>query len=178
MTAAPPRIFLIGYRGTGKSTVAQRLASLLGYEAIDADDELESRAGQSIADIFSQSGEQAFRDLESQVLMDLCRRNQAVIALGGGVVLREENRNAIAGAGGPVVWLTATPQAILRRLEVDPTTSTRRPNLTSAGGVDEILQLLQVRLPLYRECATLEVDTEGKSPDMIAEEIVARLAST
>lgn len=172
----PSRILLIGYRGTGKSTVARRLAELLAYECADADDEIELRAGKTVADIFAESGEGGFRDLESQVLVDLCRRPRAVVSLGGGIVLRPVNRERIARAGVPVVWLTARPKTILARVSSDTTTTSRRPNLTAGGGLPEIERLLQQRLPLYRECATLEVDTERKTPEQIAHEI-ARLVA-
>ena len=172
----PSRIFLIGYRGTGKTSVARRLASALAYEAIDADDQIEARAGKTIAAIFAESGEAAFRDLESQVLADLVRRARAVVSLGGGVVLRSENRVLLRQAGDAVVWLTASPETILRRVAADATTSARRPNLTAGGGLAEIEQLLRQRLPCYRECATLEVDTEGKTPEDVAAEIVRLVA--
>lgn len=165
---------LIGYRGTGKTTVARQLALALGWDWVDADVEVELRAGRSIAAIFADSGEAAFRDLESQVLADLVTRDRAVVALGGGVVLRPENRARLA-EGGPVVWLRADPETILARVEADATTAARRPQLTSRGGLEEVRQLLAQREPWYRQCASLEVDTRGKSPAEIAAEIVAAL---
>ena len=99
-------LLLIGYRGTGKTTVARLLAERLGWQWLDADEELERRAGKTIAAIFADEGESAFRDLESQVLADLVQRDRHIIALGGGVVLRPENRALIKQAG-TVVWLTA-----------------------------------------------------------------------
>lgn len=165
---------LIGYRGTGKTTVARQLALALGWDWVDADVEVELRAGRSIAAIFADSGEAAFRDLESQVLANLVTRDRAVLALGGGVVLRPENRARLA-EGGPVVWLRADPETILARVEADATTAARRPQLTSRGGLEEVRQLLAQREPWYRQCASLEVDTRGKSPAEIAAEIVAAL---
>jgi shikimate kinase len=164
-------LLLIGYRGTGKSAVAQHLALALAYDWVDADVELELRAGRSIAAIFADSGEAAFRDLESAELAELVRRKRTVIALGGGVVLRDENR-ALLRCGGKVVWLTADPETIHDRLAEDPVSSARRPPLTSAGGLEEIRQLLAVRTPLYRECAELVVD---KSPAEVAAEILRQL---
>lgn len=170
----PTKITLIGYRGTGKTTVARLLAGALGYRWVDADDEVEKRAGATIAEIFAESGERGFRDREARVVADLCRLERAVLALGGGAVLRHANREVIRSAGGPVVWLTASPQTILDRLAADAATTSRRPDLT-VGGLAEIEQLLETRLPLYRECATLVVDTEGKTPQTIADEILGRL---
>jgi shikimate kinase len=167
-------IALIGFRGAGKTTVAAVLARRLGWDWIDADVEIERRAGKSIADIFADSGEPAFRELEAAVVADLCRRDRAVLALGGGAVLRDDNRRAIRGCGA-VVWLRASVEAIARRIAADPATSARRPNLTAAGGREEIERLLEVRTPSYQACATLEVDTEDKSPVEISEEILVAL---
>jgi shikimate kinase len=167
-------IALIGYRGTGKTTVAQQLALRLGWDWVDADVEVELRAGKSIAAIFADDGEAAFRDLETGVVETLCARERAILALGGGAILREDNRTAIARCGA-VVWLQASVETIHRRLAEDATTATRRPNLTNSSGQQEIAEVLKVRTPIYRACATLEVDTEGKTPGAIADEIVAAL---
>ena len=105
----------------------------------------------------------------------LVRKRRIVIGLGGGAVLREGNRQAIRGAGGAVVWLTASVPTILARLADDTATASRRPNLTESGGREEVEALLAARTPLYRECATLIVDTEGKSAAEVADEIAARL---
>ncbi len=167
-------IALIGYRGTGKTTVAQLLAARLGYDWIDADVEVEQRAGKSIAAIFEASGEEAFRDLEAEVVADLCLREQTVLALGGGAILRDTNQECLAQCQ-QIVWLQATAETIAQRLSTDPTTALRRPNLTNRGGRHEIEQMLAVRDPIYRACATLEVDTDGKDPAEIVEEIVGSL---
>ncbi len=168
---------LIGYRGTGKTTVAQCLARRLSYDWVDADVELELRAGKSIAAIFSDSGEQAFRDLEAEIVAELCQRTNTVLALGGGAILRESNRASIARCS-PVVWLHASAEVIAARILGDPTTAQRRPNLTNRGGQHEIEQLLLEREPIYRACATLEVDTEDKDPAEIADEIVAAIQAS
>jgi shikimate kinase len=167
-------VALIGYRGTGKTTIAQRLAARLGWDWIDADAEVELKAGKSIASIFADDGEAAFRDLESAVVHELCRRTRVVLALGGGAVGREANRAAIARCGA-VVWLQASPATLEKRIAGDSTTRARRPNLTHLGGREEIERLLAGRTPHYRGCATLEVDTEDKPPGEIVEEILAAL---
>lgn len=165
---------LIGYRGTGKSTVARHLALALGWDWIDADVELELRAGKSISAIFADDGELAFRDLESQVLADLVRRERVVLAAGGGVVLREANRKLLKEFTR-VVWLQASAETIVARIATDATTTGRRPNLTVRGGADEVIQLLRERLPLYEQCADLTIDTEQRTPGEIAADIVQRL---
>ncbi len=167
-------IFLIGYRGTGKTTVGRLVAERLGCESIDADDEIERRAGKSVAAIFADDGEAVFRDLEAQVVADLSRRTKLVVAPGGGAVLRHTTRDAMRAAG-PVVWLTASVDTIAARLAADAATGNRRPNLTASGGRAEIEALLAERTPIYRACATVVVDTEGKSPAEVADDVIARL---
>jgi shikimate kinase len=168
-------IALIGYRGTGKTTVAQQLALRIAWDWVDADVEVELRAGKSIAAIFADESEEAFRDLESEVVKSLCVRERTIVALGGGAVLREVNRAAIARCGA-IIWLQASVESIERRLADDASTATRRPNLTKSSGQQEIAEVLAARTPIYRACATLEVDTERKTPGQIADEIVGSLA--
>lgn len=165
---------LIGYRATGKTTLARLLAERLGWDWIDADVEVERRAGKAIARIFAEDGEPAFRDIEAQVTADLLQRGSLVLAAGGGAPLRPETRQAMRTAG-KVVWLTARPETIHARMSGDATTASRRPNLTDRSALDEILHLLERRMPIYRETAHLEIDTEAKTPEQIAAEILARL---
>jgi shikimate kinase len=169
---AAKNLVLIGYRGAGKSTVARVLALTLGWDWIDADVEIELRAGKSIAAIFADDGEGAFRDLESLVVADLCLRQRHVLAVGGGAVLRPENRQALRRAGF-VAWLRVSAETVLARLAADPATAARRPNLTAAGGEAEVRQLIEARQPIYDEAADCSIVTDGKSPERIAAEILA-----
>lgn len=169
---SPSRLFLVGYRGTGKSAVGRLLAGTLGWSFADADALIEAAAGKSIADLFRDEGEPGFRDRESAVLAALCRTEDHVIATGGGVVLRPENRTLLKQSG-PVIWLTASPDTIWSRLQSDPTTAARRPNLTAVGGLQEVLDLLAVREPLYREVATAAFPTDDRSPEQVAADILA-----
>jgi shikimate kinase len=173
--SADQSIYLIGYRGTGKSTIARELAARLGFDSIDADDEIERQAGKSISAIFAEEGEPAFRALESQVVADVCQLQRYVVALGGGAVLSEVNRTAVRLAG-LVVWLRASVPTLAERVAADQATQTRRPDLTTSGGLSEIETLLATREPIYRACASFEVDTEGKDPSAIVDEILQRLA--
>jgi shikimate kinase len=172
-------LVLIGYRATGKTTLARLLAERLGWDWTDADVEIERRAGKSIARIFAEDGEPAFRDLEAEVIADLCRRDRLVLAAGGGAPMRQESRQAMR-AEGKVVWLRARPETIHARMSGDATTAARRPDLTDKGGLEEIVELLARREPVYRRTAHLEIDTEAKSPDALAAEILryAGLAPT
>lgn len=165
---------LIGYRATGKTTLAKLLARRLGWEWIDADVEIERLAGKTIAQIFAEDGEPVFRDLEAQVIADLCRRDRLVLAAGGGAPLREENRRLMRQCG-KVVWLTARPETILQRMSDDATTKQRRPSLTGQSPLEEIVQLLAQREPMYRETAHLTIDTENLSPEQLAADILDRL---
>lgn len=166
-------VVLVGYRGSGKSTVAQRLALALRWEWVDADVEIERRAGQTIKQMFQAHGEAYFRDQESAALRAFVGRENTVFATGGGVVLREENRSLLKRLGR-VAWLTATVDAILDRIAGDATTAERRPNLTSVGGRAEVELLLAQREPWYRQCADVRIATDGRRPDEIAAEIIER----
>ena len=164
-------IFLIGYRGTGKTTVGAILAARLGWTYVDADPFLEAKHGKSIRQMFANEGEPVFRDRETEVLAELAGRTHHVISTGGGVILRDVNRAVIATRGW-TVWLTADAETIARRLADDPTTGERRPRLTK-GGLDEIQELLAVREPLYRSCADLEIDSSERSPEALVEAILS-----
>lgn len=164
------QLILIGYRGTGKTTVAHRVAELLGIEFFDADVEVERRADKSIKQIFADDGEQTFRELEVEVIAGLVQHGDAVLSLGGGAVLRAETRGAIAP--GTVVWLTARPDTVHARMTADTKTSEQRPNLTTGGGLAEITTLLAQREPVYRACADFTVETDDKSAEQVAQEIV------
>jgi shikimate kinase len=164
-------ITLIGYRGSGKSTVARLVAERLGWDAVDADQVLEQRAGCSIREVFELEGEAGFRDREVAVLDELARRRCCVIAAGGGAVLRPENRAAMRRAG-LTVWLVASPETVQRRIEADPTTAGRRPPLTTLVGIDEVRRLLADREPHYRACADVTIETDSCPPEQVADQIV------
>jgi shikimate kinase len=164
-------LFLIGYRGVGKTTVGELLAQRLAWQFVDADVHLEATYGKTIKQIFAEEGEGGFRAKEAETLGELSQRESCVIGTGGGIILRHENRDRLR-AVGYIVWLTASVPTIAARIDADPTTSARRPNLTT-GGRQEIEDLLRIREPLYRQCADLEIDTEGRSPEAIVETILS-----
>jgi len=168
---------LIGYRASGKTVVGALLAKHLGFECVDADVVLVERAGGSIAEIFANQGEEVFRDLESEVIDEITQRNNVVLSLGGGAILRERNRERIINRCKPVTWLQASVETIAQRIEADSISRTQRPNLTGKGGVEEIRDVLKFRTPLYESCASLVLDTENKSPDELAELIHRKILS-
>ena len=154
----PGPVVLVGLMGSGKTTVGRRLAALLDRPFVDADEALEARAGRSIADIFEVDGEDTFRDLEADVLAWLLAAPQpGVIASGGGVVLRPENRDLLRGEDVTVVWLDAGPAFLASRVE----RKAHRPLLTGAVAPLEVLERLHAeRAPLYAEVADHVVGVE------------------
>jgi shikimate kinase len=170
--ARGPGLALIGYRGTGKSTVGTILAARLGRTFLDADREIEARAGRSIRSIFSDWGEPAFRDWEERTLAELTAMNPAsILGTGGGAVLRQSNRRRIHDFGF-VVWLTADSSELARRLEADHRGLADRPALTPAGTLEEIARVLQERSPFYRQLADAVIETGGKNPDEVADAVL------
>ena len=172
-------IVLIGYRGSGKTTVGRALAQRLGWPFVDQDDQLVARAGLTIREIFAQHGEAYFRQLESQLLLESLKLENHVVSLGGGAVLAEHNRQAIAKAGHLVIYLRADADELHRRILSDPATAQQRPGLTHLGGsVEEIRTLLAAREPLYQEVQTRVLEVKGKSVQDLARQLHEALRST
>ena len=167
-------VILIGYRGTGKTTVARLLAARFNVDWWDADQEIQRRAGKTIKEIFTDEGEAGFRIREEQVIAELVQPARGILAVGGGAILRSENRGALRSA--VVVWLTAQPPTIYTRVVDDPVSRSQRPNLTTSGGIREIEAILAEREPLYRRCADHIVSTECKTAEQVATEIVCLLS--
>lgn len=165
-------IYLIGFMGTGKTTVSHALSNLLGYEEIDTDARIAHGQGQSIADIFEIQGEQAFRDMETELLRVLAGESHKIISCGGGMALRQENA-ALMQANGVVVLLTAEPRTVLGRVQGD----NGRPILNGNMNEAYIRQLLAGRMPYYQAAAELEEATDNLSPAEIAREIQKKLNS-
>lgn len=171
----PGNIFLIGYRGTGKSAVGQALAAVLNRRFVDMDEELTRRLGATIRDHVARFGWPAFRAEEKRLLQELCLGDGRVVATGGGVVLDDENV-AVMRASGHVVWLLASPGVIQQRLATDPRTHDLRPALSaSPDPAAEIREVLQQRLPLYRQAAHRQIDTDGLSVEQICRNLAVRL---
>lgn len=166
-------LFLTGYRGTGKSTVGRLVAAHLRCHCIDLDDAIESRSGKSIREIFEQGGEGQFRHYESLALEDASAEESSVIALGGGAILSEQNRDVIARTGW-CCWLDADAETILGRLRGDVSTVDRRPALTNLPELEEIRDLLKFRRPLYQEASDCRINVVGQSPEQIAREVLSQ----
>ncbi len=176
MTRGPAgkNIVLIGYRGTGKSTVGRLLAARIGYGFVSTDELIKECAAQSITDFVAAHGWEAFRDLESRVVEECAKGSGAVIDTGGGVVLRPENVTALR-AHGLVVWLTADPAAIAERIQ----DGDDRPALTEGRTfLEEIAEIVNARKPLYECAADCTVATDGQPPEAIASLILERLRAS
>ena len=164
-------IFLIGYRCTGKTTVAEKLAELTGRTYIDADVMLVEKAKITVAEIVEKFGWEDFRDRETAVLKDLCLLKNHIIATGGGVILRDENI-AVMKKYGSVIWLKASVETIAARLAGDAKSDELRPALTDKGVIEEIKETLDLRTPLYEKAMDFSVDTDKTSIEKICEKIL------
>jgi shikimate kinase len=165
-------IALTGFMGAGKSEVGRALAKKLGYTFVDLDVEIEKKNSMKINDIFSQHGENAFRDMESEVIRLVSNGDRLVIATGGGAVLRQENMDNLRKKG-VVVCLSASPATIMRRLRGNAD----RPLLKVEDPLARIKELLALRQSYYDK-ADLVVDTENKSPLQIVDEIIGEIDNT
>lgn len=169
-------VTLVGYRGTGKSSLAPRIAQSLGYQPIDSDRVIEQQEQKTIAEIFAESGEAGFRQVEARVMAELYDQDQLVVASGGGAILNPITREKMRSAG-PVFWLTADPDEIVQRLQLDQSTPETRPSLTGLSPAEEVKTVLKKREPIYREVAHFEIATMGQTIDQIVEEILHQISA-
>lgn len=163
-------LILIGFMGSGKTTVSRMLGKMLNAPVTDLDDEIVRRTGMTIPDIFAQNGEEYFRQLEHDTLADIIKSDQGILATGGGTPMRPDNLTILKDTSTPVVLLKASAMETLRRIGGD----SGRP---LAKSLDEkgIADLQAQRQVNYDACADLTIKTDGLSPAAIAEEIVSFL---
>lgn len=171
---APQRVVLVGLRCSGKTIVGKLAAQKLGWEFVDADEELVRREGRSIADIFKSDGQPAFRAIEKNVLADLCERPRLVIATGGGAVLDPENVRVMR-EGSLVVHLDASPEILCARMARDPVTGEQRPALSDMDALSEMKAMAAKRAPLYASARHVAIDTEAVGPGEASDRIVSTL---
>jgi shikimate kinase len=164
-------VALIGFMGAGKTEVGKALAKKLGREFVEMDALIESRAGKSVAEIFQQGGEIAFRELEIAVTADVARGKDQVIACGGGIVLNKINVDRLK-PGAVIVYLAASPGAIARRTKQDKGI---RPLLNVSDRTGEIGSLLRFRKPLYENAADITINTSRMTVAKVVEKIVDEL---
>ncbi|HQR41201.1 MAG TPA: shikimate kinase AroL [Gemmatales bacterium] len=153
-------IYLIGYRGVGKSTIAPLLAAALGWQAVELDQLIVQQEGHTIAELFAEYGEPYFRRCEGDVLHQVALREQQVVSTGGGIVLAASHREMMRSTG-VVIWLQAPVDVLVSRLQYDDGT---RPTLTGRKLDEEVALLVKQREPLYAAAAHFTVDTGERNP--------------
>jgi len=159
-------VVLVGYRGTGKTTVGAVLGRELGLRVVSLDAEIVRAAGKGVPDIVAGVGWPGFRDLEEEIVRRFAAGDGQVIDCGGGVIEREANFAALRAAG-PVLWLKAPVATIVERIGGDD----QRPSLTGRGSfTEEVEEVLKQREPLYRRIAHHEIETAGRNIEQVAAE--------
>lgn len=159
-------IFLIGFMGVGKSTIAKELQGMLHMNLVEMDARIVEEQGMSINDIFDRFGESHFRDLESQLVLTIGKEGNTIVSCGGGVVVRPENVTNMK-KNGKIIFLAATPETIYERVK----DSKERPILNGHMNVEYISELMEKRRTLYEAAADVRIDVDGKSVSTICEEI-------
>ena len=170
MTAKPVNVACIGLPGSGKTTIGRQLARRLDLRFLDSDSDIERRIGYSIREFFEGEGEKSFRDLEQEVVDELTQNGNCVLSTGGGVVLRQFNRDNLHQRC-QVVYLHSTPEEVFRRLQHDR----HRPLLQVADPLAKLKELYEMRDPLYRETAHFVVETGRPSISTMVNMIVMQL---
>ena len=163
-------IFLIGFMGAGKSTIARNLQRKLNFPLVEMDERIVREQGMSINDIFEKYGEDHFRDIESDLILAIGREGASIVSCGGGVVVRPQNVENMKKTG-KIVFLKATPETIYERVK----NSTDRPILNGHMNVEYIAQLMEKRRALYESAADITIETDGKTKEEICDEITDRL---
>ncbi len=168
---AGPVVVLVGAMGAGKTSVAHALGAKLRLPVRDTDQDVEAAAGRPIADIFVSDGEPAFRAMERAAVAAALAEHHGILALGGGAVLADETRALLAGH--PVVHLLVSTSQGVRRTGLNAA----RPLLAGVNPRATYRALLEARLPIYRSVAALEVDTDNRSVDDVADSVIGWLAA-
>lgn len=163
-------IVLIGFMGTGKSTVSDYLGTMYNMEIIEMDQVIAEREKMSIPEIFSAHGEEYFRRLETELLIELQSKKNLIISCGGGAALRECNVSEMK-RNGRVVLLTANPETIYERVK----DSDDRPVLNGRKNVEGITELMEERRIKYETAADLVIHTDNKSVAQICEELIKKI---
>ncbi len=168
-------VILIGFRGSGKSTVGKALAERLGLEFIDCDARIEAQAGVTIRELFEKHGETHFRTLESQALTELAKLDGKVIATGGGAALKYQNMQVFKRQDSRIFFLEVGPETAFARIRLDAASRERRPALTEKDPLTEVKEQIELRRPYYLKGADMTVSTEGRIVEEVVKEILGHL---
>ncbi len=168
------KIFLIGYRCTGKTTLGKIFAHRLNFDFIDTDRIIEQNLGSTILKIIETQGWKKFRQTEKQILLDTKKNKNTIIATGGGIILDPDNRQFLK-KNGLCIWLDADIKTIMVRLKIDNETKELRPALTNKNLFAETRQMVKKRTPLYKNTAHIRIDTSFHTPEEIVNIIDRRL---
>ncbi|MBT8358150.1 MAG: shikimate kinase [Desulfobacterales bacterium] len=153
-------IFLIGHRGSGKTTVGSSLSDIIGWSFIDTDFQLVEELEMSILEIVDKKGWEFFRKKETAILKNICSHDNQIVATGGGIVLNKENRVNMKKSG-KIIWLKATFSTVKKRMLFDSKTKDFRPALTSKKVDEEIKETLLLRTPYYKKIMDFSIDTDN-----------------
>lgn len=169
----PQKIFLIGFMGSGKSTVGKQLSDITGFQFIDTDSIIEEKMEMKISKIFNKKGEKFFRKIETQVLQNIDDDENQIISCGGGIILKEENRKLVKEKG-KVIFLNGKIKTMLDRVENDDNRPVLFPVLRGNNDkkYEAFKDILDKRMPLYMETADIIIEIEKKHPEEIAKEII------
>ncbi len=163
-------IALIGFMGTGKTTISKALSKITGFQEIDVDEYIEKKSGRSISDIFEKEGEAYFRNLETEALQEISQESGKIISCGGGAVLRDENVEILKG-GGVIILLTATPETIFDRVK----DHTHRPILNNDMSLGHVKELMEKREPRYQSVADVKISVDANDRILTCYQIITEL---
>lgn len=177
-------IILVGYMGSGKSTVGIKLAKLYGMKFFDTDEMIEEKAGMKISEIFEKYGEAAFRDMETELIREAASWKNAVISTGGGMPVREENRELLKKAGA-VIYLKTDAKTTVSRLmprkereEANDDAVNKRPLLAGSDEkelYEKAKKMIEIRKPMYIDAANIIIETDGRSLYQVIDDIKTQL---
>jgi len=168
------KIILIGFRCTGKTTIGKKLAEVLNWKFLDLDVEIQKKCGKTIKEMVEEKGWDYFRKLEKEEMKKLKNIKNAVIALGGGSVIHQEEMEKLLN-GSLVIWLYSSPEVILERIRKDKKTALQRPPLKDSDLEKEIKNVLKERIPLYEKFSHFKIDTGKKSIEEVVKKILNQM---
>jgi len=166
------KVILLGYRASGKSTVGKLVSDHLRWPFRDIDRGIELKSGMTLAELYQRAGENRYRQVEAEVVAEMCANDSCAIAFGAGTIMQPHNER-LAEVDSLVVYLKLSAEQLWQRIAADPKSSATRPNLSS-GGIEEVVEMLARRAPTYERCANVTLDGQ-LTPGTLADKIVERV---